>query len=152
MPSIPRGRGRCAMEMDKFQSLAFRSPDPAIGLVDRHINRSLWQSWLVLFDRSVRSNSATPWTAAHQASLSFTRPPRVCSNSCPLSWWCHPTISSSVNAFSSWLQSFPASGFFPMSWLFSSDGQSIGALASVFPTNISNQPTLSIVRNFIFFQ
>ena len=48
------------MEMDKFQSLAFRSPDPAIGLVDRHINRSLWQSWLVLFDRSVRSDSLQP--------------------------------------------------------------------------------------------
>ena len=64
--------------------------------------------------------------------------PGVYSNSRPLSWWCHPTISSSVNAFSSWLQSFPASGFFPMSWLFSSDGQSIGALASVFPTNIQS--------------
>ena len=61
----------------------------------------------------------TPQTAAHQASLSFTiSQVWVCSNSRPLSWWCHPTISSSV--VSSCLQSFPASGSFPMSWLFAS--------------------------------
>ena len=57
----------------------------------------------------------TPWTAACQASLSLS--PRVCSNSCPLNRWCHPTISSSVIHFSSSLQSFPASGSFPMSRL-----------------------------------
>ena len=56
--------------------------------------------------------------------------PRVCSNSHLLSWWCHPTISSSVIPFSSCLQSFPASGSFPMSWLFASGGQSMGASAS----------------------
>ena len=52
----------------------------------------------------------TPWTAAHQASLSLTG---AYSNSCPSSWWGHPTILSSVIPFSSWLQSFPASGSFP---------------------------------------
>ena len=51
--------------------------------------------------------------------------PRVYSNSCPLSWWCHPTISSSVVPFTSHLQSFPASGSFPRSQLFTSGGQSI---------------------------
>ena len=56
--------------------------------------------------------------------------------SCPLSQWCHPTISSSIAPFSSCLQSFPASESFPMSQLFASDGQSIGASASVFPMNI----------------
>ena len=56
---------------------------------------------------------------------------RVCSNSCPLSQWCHPTISSSVIPCSSCLQYFPASGSFPTSWLFESGGQSIGASASV---------------------
>ena len=70
---------------------------------------------------------STPWTAACQASLSFTIS-RICSNSCPSSWWCHPTISSSVAPFSSCPQSFPASESFPMSWLFASGGQSIGAL------------------------
>ena len=56
-------------------------------------------------------------------------PDRVCSNSCPLSWWCHLTISSSVTPFSC-PQSFPASGSFPVSWLFASGGQSIAAFAS----------------------
>ena len=66
--------------------------------------------------------------------------PGVCSNSCPLSWWCHPTISSSVVPFSSRLQSFPASGSFPMNQLFASGGQSIGASASasVLPMNIQD--------------
>ena len=63
--------------------------------------------------------------------------PGVYPNSSPLTWLCHPTISSSVIPFSSCLQSFPASGFFQMSQLFTSDGQSTGvsALASVIPTN-----------------
>ena len=64
--------------------------------------------------------------------------PRVCSNSRPLSRWCHPTISFSVVPFSSCLQSFPAPGSFPTSQLFTSGGQSIGASASasVLPVNI----------------
>ena len=73
--------------------------------------------------------------------LQYTRPPcpsptpGVYSNSCPLSQWCHPTISSSVVPFSSHLQSFPEPGSFQMSQLFSSGGQSIGvsASASVLP-------------------
>ena len=62
--------------------------------------------------------------------------PRICSNSYSLSWWCHPTISSSVASFSSCLQSFLVSGSFLMSQLFLSGGQSIGASASVLPINI----------------
>ena len=65
-----------------------------------------------------------PWTAARQASCPSPTP-RSCSNSCPLNWWCYTTISSSVIPFSSYLQSFPASGSFPVSQLFASDGQSI---------------------------
>ena len=66
--------------------------------------------------------------------------PRVYPNSCPLSWWCHPTISSSVDPFSSCLQSFPASGSFLMSQFFASGGQSIGVSASttVLPMNIQH--------------
>ena len=63
----------------------------------------------------------------------------VYSNSCPLSWWCHPTISSSVTSFSSCLQSFPASGSFPMSWLFASGGQNIGASASASALSVTIQ-------------
>ena len=64
--------------------------------------------------------------------------PRVCPNSCPLSRWCHPIISSFVIPFSPCLHSFPASGSFPVSWLFTSGSQSIGAsaTASVLPMNI----------------
>ena len=66
--------------------------------------------------------------------------PRACSNSCPSSRWCHPTISSSVVPFSSCLQSFPAWGSFPMSQFSASGGQSIGASASasVLPMNIQD--------------
>ena len=82
---------------------------------------------------------ATPWTAACQASLSITSS-WACSDSCPSSRWCHPAILSSVVPFSSCLQSFPASGSFPMSQLFESGGQSIGvsASASVLPMNIQD--------------
>ena len=72
---------------------------------------------------------ATPWTAGFQASLSITNS-QSCSNSCPLSQWCHPTISFSVVPFSSCLQSFSASGSFPVSQFFTSDSQSIGVSAS----------------------
>ena len=70
--------------------------------------------------------------------------PAAYSNSCPLSWWRHPTISSSVVPFSSRLQSFPASGSFPMSQLFASGGQSIrvSALASILPVNIQDWSAL----------
>ena len=66
--------------------------------------------------------------------------PQLSSNSCPLSRWCHPTISSSLVPFSSCLQSFPASASFPMSQLFTSGGQNIGvsASASVLPMNIQD--------------
>ena len=66
--------------------------------------------------------------------------PRVCSNSCPLSWWCHPAISSSVVPLSSYLQSFPASGSFLMSWFFTLGGQSIwvSASSSVLSMNIQD--------------
>ena len=78
---------------------------------------------------------ATLWTAACQASLSFTIS-RVCSNACSLSQWCHPTISCSVMPFSSCLRSFPASASFPVSWFFVSGGQSTGASSSVLLVNI----------------
>ena len=82
------------------------------------------------------------WVAiSFSTSLPCLSPtPGAYSNSCPLSRWCHPTISSCVVPFSSCLQSFPASGSLQMSPLFTSDGQSIGvsALASVLPVNIQD--------------
>ena len=92
----------------------------------------------VQFRRSVVSDSLRPHGLQHIRPPCPSPTPRVYSNSWPLSWWCHPTISSSVVPFSSCLQSFPASGSFPMSWFFKSGGQRIGvsASASVLPMNI----------------
>ena len=77
-----------------------------------------------------------PHGLQHASFPCFSLSAGACSNSCLLSWWCHPTSSCSVFHFSSCPQSFPTSGPFPASWLFISGGQSIGASASVFPMNI----------------
>ena len=89
----------------------------------------------VQFTCSVMSNSLWPLVLQHAWCPCSLPTPRVYSNSCPLSQWCHPTISSSVTPFSSCLQSFLASESFQMSQLFTSGGQSIGvsASASVLP-------------------
>ena len=92
------------------------------------------------FRCSVVSDSLRPQGLQHARPPCPSPTPRVYPNSCPLSRWCHPTISSSVIPFSSFLQSFPTSGCFPMSQFFASAGQSIGvsASASVLPMNIQN--------------
>ena len=92
------------------------------------------------FIHSVVSNSLWPHGLQHTRFPCPSPTPGACSNSCPLSWWCHATISSSVVPFSSRLQSFPASGSFPMNPFFTLGGQSIGASASasVLPMNIQN--------------
>ena len=91
---------------------------------------SVAQSCLTLFDST---DCSTPGLPVHHQL-------RVYPNSCPSSPWCHPAISSSVIPFSSCFQSFPASGSFQMTWLFTSCGQSIGASdsASVLPMNIQD--------------
>ena len=91
----------------------------------------------VQFSRSVMSHSLRPHGLQHARPHCLSPIPRTYSSSCPLSRWCHPTISSSAVTFSSHLQSFPASGSFRMSQFFASGGQSIGvsALASVLPMN-----------------
>ena len=99
------------------------------------------QGMLLLFSHSVMSNSLRPHGLQQARLPCSSQSPRVYSNSCTSSWWCHPTILSSVVPFSSCLQSFPASGSFPMSQFFtSSGGQSIGVSAStsVLPVNIQD--------------
>ena len=97
-----------------------------------------WGRMLLLFSHSVMSNSLQLHGLQHTRLPHSSPSSRPCSNSCPLSRWCHPAISSSIVPFSSCLQSFPASGSFLMSRLFTSGGQSIGASASasVLPVNI----------------
>ena len=94
----------------------------------------------VQFSRSVMSNSLQPHGPQHRRPPCPSPTPRVYSNSCSLSQWGHPTMSSFVDALSSCLLSFPASGFFQMSQLFAPGGQSTGVSASrsVLPMNIQD--------------
>ena len=96
---------------------------------------------LLLFSRSVVSSSMYLHGLQHTRLPCPSPTPRACSSSCQLSQWCQPTISSSVVPFSSCPQSFPASGSFPMSRLFTSGGQSIGvsASASILPMNVQGE-------------
>ena len=91
----------------------------------------------VQFSPSVMSDSLRPHELQHARPPCLSPTPGVHPNSCPLSWWCHPAISSSVVLFSSCPQSLPASETFPMSQLFTWGGQSIGvsALTSFLPKN-----------------
>ena len=93
---------------------------------------------MLLLSCTVASNSLQHHGLQHARLPCPSLSPRVCSKSCPLSWWCHPIISSSVALFSSCPQSFQASGSFPVSRFFTSSGQRIGASASasVLPLNI----------------
>ena len=82
----------------------------------------MWRFSSVQFSRSVLSDSLWPHESQHARPPCPSPTPGVYSNSCPLSWWCHPTISSSVVPFYSCLQSFPASGSFPRNQFFASGG------------------------------
>ena len=95
---------------------------------------------LFLFSRSVVFDSLRPHGLQHARLPCPSLSLGVCSNSCPLSPWCYPTISSSVSPFSSCPQSLPASGSFLTSWLFASGDQRIGtsASASALPVNIQS--------------
>ena len=88
---------------------------------------------LLFFSNWVMSNSLGPHGLQHFRIPCSSLSPEVCLNLCSLSQWCHPIISSSVTPFSSCLQSFPASGSFPMSWLFISGDRNIDASGSVLP-------------------
>ena len=102
----------------------------------------------VQFSRSVVSKALQLHGRKHARLPCPSPTPGACSNSCPLSRWCHPTISSSVVPFSSCLQSFPASGSFPMSLFFTSSGQSVGASTSVLPMNIQDWFLLGLTGLF----
>ena len=112
--------GKCGLKWDEI-----------IPVADTFVYSSVGQLCLTLWDPMDCSMPGFPCPSPI---------PGACSNSCPLSRWCHPTISSSVISFSSCLQSFPASGSFQMSHFFASGGQSIGvsASASVLPMNIQD--------------
>ena len=103
---------------------------------------------------SVVSDSLQPHGLQHTRFPCLSPSPRVCWNSCPLSQWYYPTISSSVISLFSWLQSLPASGSFPLSQFFASGGQRIGVLdsASVLPVNIQDWFPLGLTKGWISLQ
>ena len=116
---------------------------------------NVWQWWLhnrmnvfssVQLSHSVESNSLRPYGLQHARPPCPSPTPGAYSNSCPLNRWCHPTTSSSVGPISSCLQSFPASGAFPMGQVFASGGQDIGVSAStsVLPMNIQDWFSLGL--------
>ena len=128
--------------MSKLTSRGNESPVPPLSAENRctavfGLQTQYRSLSSVQFSRSVMSDSFRPDGLQHARPPCPLPTPGVYSNSCPLSQLCHPTISSSVLPFSSHLQSFPASGSFQMSQLFTSGGQSIGGSAStsVLPMN-----------------
>jgi len=100
------------------------------------LEEKLWQT-SVQFSCSVVCDSLWPHGLQHARTPCPSPTPRACSNSCPSSQWCHPTISSPIIPFSSYLQSFPASGSFQMSQFFTSGDQSFSS-TSVLPMNIQD--------------
>ena len=130
--SLPARNGRCR------KISVSKSPTGSYSRLHSVLKSSSYD--ISQFSCSVMSDSLWPHGLQHP-KLPYTSPtPGAYSNSCPSSWWCHPTISFSVIPFSSCLQSFPASGSFQMSQFFASGGQSIGvsASASVLPMNIQD--------------
>ena len=137
-------RGSYLFSTCKIQCMSYHSATrkPSLKIMAKEEEKGFWNPQTVAVVVAVQLLSciwlfATPWTVARQASQSFKfMSPRPCSDSCLLSQWWHPTMSSSVISFF-FLQSFPVSGSFLMTQLFSAGGQNIGAsaLASVLLMN-----------------
>ena len=123
-------------ESDTTERLIWTNQGRAGYSCAKHLNSN--GLWLLLFSCSVVSHPLQPHKLQHARLSCPSLSSGVCTNSCPLSWWCHSTVSCSVALFFSCLHSFPTSGSFPMSPLFESGGQRVGAStsASVLPMNI----------------
>ena len=135
----PKGGGRPSASLDDTQAGSWTTSDRTSSVLKEAPSPDFFfvQFSSVQSSHSVMSNFLQPHDPQHPRPPCPSTTPWVHPNPCPLSWWCHPTISSSVVPFSSCPQSFPASGSFPMSQLSISGGQSIGVSAStsVLPMN-----------------
>ena len=128
----------CMKTLRSYSQQLLNIPDSTVNY-GYHVVHDI-SSLSVQFSCSVMSDSLPPHGLQHARLPCPSPAPRSCSNSCPLSQWCHPATSSSVVPFSFYLQPFPASGSFQKSQFFTSGGQSIGvsASASVLPVNIQD--------------
>ena len=118
-----------------------------LGIESRKLHfqiRLIWGRFVVAVHLLSWSNSVWPHGLQRIRIPCPSLSPRVCSDSCSLNWWCHPTTKSSVTLFSSSPQFFPASGSFSMSHFLISSGQSIGASASVLPMNTQDWFSLGL--------
>ena len=138
--TFPSMNSWCRIEVSSSQCNVIKQPGLSKARVLKDLNLACFEPESVHFSCSVGSNSFRPHGLQHSRAPCPSPTPKACSNSCPLSWWCHSTISCSVIPFSSCLQSFPASGSFPVSQFFVSGGQSIGlsVSGSVIPMNIQD--------------
>ena len=137
------------LELDVEQQIGSKLRKEYVKAVYYHPAHLTYVQSSVQFSLSVVLDSLWPHEPQHTRPPCPSSTPGVYTNSCPLSWWCHPTISSSIVPFS-WFQSFPTSRSFLMSQFFISDGQSIeaSASASVLPMNIQDWfPYFIIIAN-----
>ena len=125
---LPKSMWEGSSCQSRRESSKFFNPMVWRQMLNHQLARKCVELLSLLFSHFIVSDCLGPLGIQHTKLPSPSSSPRICSNSCPLSQWCHPTISSSVIPFSC-LQSFPASGSFPMSQLFTSGSQSIGASA-----------------------
>ena len=137
LQGLGKGQHSFCSELRRWKKIGIVSLKSSIYIQEEiRIQDSVLQRQLMIlasnvqFSHSVLSNSLRPHRLQHARPPCSSPTPGVYPNSCPLSQWCHPTISSSVVPFSSYLQSFSASGSFPMSQFFTSGGQVIGVSAS----------------------
>ena len=154
---MPWNSGTACQVFPKFDFLTVQTP--LYTYLEEQYTTTQFSSQIkmissVQFSCSVVSDSLWSHGPQHARPPCLSPTPGVYSNSCPLSWWCHPTISSSVISFSSGLQTFLASGSFPMSQFFASCDQSIGASASasVLPVNIQDLFPLGLTGLILHFK
>ena len=127
-----------SLAASRHVEFSWTSDETSVPCIARHIFNH-WTTSSVQFSHWVMSDSLWPHEPQHARPPCPSPTPGVHPNSCPLSRWCHPTISSSVILFSSYLQSFPESGSFQMSQFFTSGGQSIGVSASTAALPVNTQ-------------
>ena len=127
----------------------FISKNVSVSFIIKNLKYLKLKVYSIQFSGSVVSDSLRPHEPQHARPLYPSPTPRVHPNPCPLSQWCHPSISTSVVSYSSWPQSLPASGSFQMSQLFTSGGQSTGVSTSTISPSKKHPGLISFRMNWL---